>query len=216
MFNRALPVVRDSHSELYSLVANRRNVVVMIENIASSGPMEIAPDTDGYIKRKQKYVKRQFQQSMMLQAILITFTIVNVIIMAIFWAIDSFSDLHQFKVYLAFTIASLEVIGFIASYKLNLEASHRIAGPIFSFERCLNNVEFGDLTSRSRLRKTDQFPETAEQLNITINSVRIRINNAQYLAEQIQQHPEHAGEYSQQLVEELAFFNTTDFNEARR
>jgi len=153
----------------------------MIENIASSGPMEIAPDTDGYVKRKQKYVKRQFQQSMMLQALLITFTIVNVIIMAIFWAIDSFSDLHQFK----------------------------------SFERCLNNVEFGDLTSRSRLRKTDQFPETAEQLNITINSVRIRINNAQYLAEQIQQHPEHAGEYSQQLVEELAFFNTTDFNEAR-
>ena len=188
----------------------------MIENITGASLAEITSDTEGYVKRKQKYVKRQFQHSMLLQALLITFIIVNVIVMAIFWAIDTFSDLHQLKIYLAFTIASLEVIGFIVSYKLNLEASHRIAGPIFSMERCLNNIEFGDLTSTLSLRRTDQFPETAEQFNSTVNSVRTRINNAQYLAAQIQQHPEHAPELSQQLVDELAFFNTTDFKEARR
>ena len=80
-------------------------------------------------------------------------------------------------------------------------------------ERCLDNVENGDLTGTLKLRKTDQFPETAEQLNNTVNSVRTRINSAQYLAAQIHQHPEQAAEYSQKLVDELAFFNTTDFNE---
>ena len=82
-------------------------------------------------------------------------------------------------------------------------------------ERCLRNVEKGNLTSTLKLRETDQFPETAEQLNSTVNSVRTRINNAQYLAAQIQQHPEQSVELSQQLVEELEFFNTTDFNEVR-
>jgi len=187
----------------------------MIENITHSENAEAQSNTEGYVKRRQKYVKRQFQHSMLLQALLTTFIIVNIIVMAIFWAMDSFSDLHQLKIYLAGTIVSLEIIGFIASYKLNLEASHRIAGPIFSMERCLRNVEKGNLTSTLKLRETDQFPETAEQLNSTVNSVRTRINNAQYLAAQIQQHPEQSVELSQQLVEELEFFNTTDFNEVR-
>ena len=185
----------------------------MIENTSSTGILDTASDTEGHVKRKQKYVKRQFQQSMLLQALLLTFIVVNVIVMAIFWAIDTVSDLHQLKLYLAFTIASLEIIGLIVTYKLNLEASHRIAGPIFSMERCLSNIENGDLTSTLKLRRTDQFPETAEQLNSTVNSVRVRINNAQYLAAQIQQQPEQAAELSQRLAEELEFFNTTDFNE---
>ena len=113
----------------------------MIENITHSENAEAQSNTEGYVKRRQKYVKRQFQHSMLLQALLTTFIIVNIIVMAIFWAMDSFSDLHQLKIYLAGTIVSLEIIGFIASYKLNLEASHRIAGPIFSMERCLRNVE---------------------------------------------------------------------------
>ena len=201
----------------YSLVRHHvaATITDMTENITNSEQTETLSETDGYVKRRQKYVKRQFQQSMLLQVLLVTFIVVNVIVMATFWAIDSFADLHQLKVYLAGTIVSLEIVGFIVLYKLNLEASHRIAGPIFSMERCLANIETGNLTSTLKLRKTDQFPETAEQLNTAVNSVRTRINNAQYLAAQIQQHPEQAADFSQQLVEELAFFNTTDFNEAR-
>ena len=186
----------------------------MDENIISTSQVHKTSDTDGYVKRKQMYVKRQFQHSMLLQSILITFIIINIIVMATCWAIDSFLDLHQLKVYLAWTIASIEIVGFIVLYKLNLSASHRIAGPIFSMERCLEKVEKGNLTGTLKLRKTDQFPETAEQLNSTVSAVRSRINSAQYLAAQIQQHPEQSEKLAQQLVEELDFFNTTDIRDA--
>ena len=113
------------------------------------------------------------------------------------------------KIYLACTIATLELVGFITLYRLNLRASHRIAGPIFSMERCLQQIEEGNLTSTLQLRKTDNFPETAEQLNATVRSVRSRVNQAQYLAEQIRQHPDKSEQLAEKLIEELAFFNTT-------
>ena len=182
----------------------------MSENTISSTTAQSTSNTDGYVQRKQMYVKRQFQQSMLLQTLLLTFIITNVVVMGIFWAIDTFSDLQQFKIYLACTIALLELVGFIVLYKVNLDASHRIAGPVYSIERFLQSIEAGNLTGTLELRKTDQFPETAVQLNTTVNSVRSRINQVQYLATKIQQNPEQATQLSQQLVEELSFFNTSN------
>lgn len=180
----------------------------MNENITQPG-VAVDGESAGYVKRKQLYVKRQFQQSMLLQSLLITFIIINVIVMATFWAIDSVADLQQLKFTMAITIGLLEVIGFISLYRLNLKSSHRIAGPIFSMERCLRSIEQGNLTTTLQLRKSDQFPETAEQLNATISSIRGRINRAQYLAARIQQRPDEAALLAQQLVDELAHFNTT-------
>jgi len=149
----------------------------MSENTIKSEEAISASENSSYVKRKQMYVKRQFQKSMLLQSILITFIIVNAIIMTVFWAIDSFSDLQRFKSTLSYAIVAIEIVGFVVLYKLNLQASHRIAGPIFSMERCLGNIEQGDLTGSLKLRKTDQFPETAEQLNATLASVRTRYRN---------------------------------------
>lgn len=186
----------------------------MNENTIKSEEVSSTSENSGYVKRRQMYVKRQFQNSMLLQATLITFIIVNVIIVTVFWAIDSFSDLQKFKSTLSYLIAAIEIVGFLVLYKLNLKASHRIAGPIFSMERCLGNVEQGDLTGTLKLRKADQFPETAEQLNTTLATLRKRINNAQYLAAQIQKHPDQTEQLSQQLIDELEFFNTTDVRDA--
>lgn len=186
----------------------------MKENSICTHDIQHTSATDGYVKRNQLYVKRQFQQSMLLQALLITFIIVNVVVMAIFWAMDYFADLQQMKIYLACTIATLELVGFITLYRLNLRASHRIAGPIFSMERCLQQIEEGNLTSTLQLRKTDNFQETAEQLNATVRSVRSRVNQAQYLAEQIRQHPDKSEQLAEKLIEELAFFNTTKIDGA--
>ena len=98
----------------------------MKENSISSQHIQGSSTADGYVKRNQMYVKRQFQQSMLLQALLITFIIINVMVMTIFWAMDYFADLQQMKIYLAGTIAMLELVGFFTLYRLNLKASHRI------------------------------------------------------------------------------------------
>jgi methyl-accepting chemotaxis protein len=187
----------------------------MNENSISTYDAQASGAANGHVKRNQMYVKRQFQQSMLLQALLITFIIVNTMVMTIFWAMDYFADLQQMKVYVACTIAALEIIGFFFLYRLNLKASHRIAGPIYSLERCLQRIEAGDLTGTLRLREDDNFPETAEQLNATVKTVRSRINQAQYLAAQIRLHPEQSEQLSEKLIKELAFFNTTKIDEAQ-
>ena len=68
---------------------------VMNENSISTNHVLGSSTAEGHVKRNQIYVKRQFQQSMLLQALLITFIIINVMVMTIFWAMDYFADLQQ-------------------------------------------------------------------------------------------------------------------------
>lgn len=48
--------------------------------------------------------------------------------------------------------------------------SHRIAGPLYRFEKDLGDISYGDLTKRINLRKTDQLTEVKEALNSLINT----------------------------------------------
>ena len=43
--------------------------------------------------------------------------------------------------------------------------SHRIAGPMFRFERVLDGINKGELTHRFKLREGDQFKELEERIN---------------------------------------------------
>ncbi len=48
--------------------------------------------------------------------------------------------------------------------------SHRIAGPLYRFEKDLGDISYGDLTKRISLRKTDQLTEVKEALNSLVNT----------------------------------------------
>jgi methyl-accepting chemotaxis protein len=158
-------------------------------------------------KRTRLYVKRHFQQSMVLEVMLITFILINVIVTTTFWMMDAFVDVQQTKEYLAYTIAALEVVGFIGIYRYNLKASHRIAGPIFSAERSLQQIADGDLNVQMRLREHDRFPELAEQINQTADALRDRIAHAQTLAHSLRndQDPETLAA----LIDALDEFDTS-------
>ena len=53
--------------------------------------------------------------------------------------------------------------------------SHRIAGPLYRFERDLEEIAAGDLTKRINLRKTDQLADFKEALNSLIESLDHRM-----------------------------------------
>lgn len=53
--------------------------------------------------------------------------------------------------------------------------SHRIAGPLYRFEKTLKEAQAGDLTVRINLRKTDQLTEFKESMNSLFESTDIRI-----------------------------------------
>ena len=53
--------------------------------------------------------------------------------------------------------------------------SHRIAGPLYRFEKDIGDVGYGDLTKRISLRKTDQLTEIKESLNSLIATFDERV-----------------------------------------
>ncbi|MDP2922850.1 MAG: methyl-accepting chemotaxis protein [Candidatus Omnitrophota bacterium] len=63
----------------------------------------------------------------------------------------------------------------IAAMIIFILLSHRIAGPLYRFEKILNEISTGDLTKRISLRKTDQLTELKEALNILMESFDQRL-----------------------------------------
>ncbi len=54
---------------------------------------------------------------------------------------------------------------------VTLLVSHKIAGPMFRFEKDIERVAAGDLKSRFRIRNGDQFTEVVDSLNTMVLSL---------------------------------------------
>lgn len=74
-------------------------------------------------------------------------------------------------------LTNLMTLGLItlAAIVVLLYISHRIAGPIFRFEKDITRVAGGDLTVQINLRKKDQFQNMALALNRMIQSMSSRV-----------------------------------------
>jgi len=68
------------------------------------------------------------------------------------------------------TLITTALIGLVA-IMVTLLVSHKIAGPMFRFEKDIDRVTKGDLKSRINIRKGDQFQEIAISLNTMIESL---------------------------------------------
>jgi methyl-accepting chemotaxis protein len=64
------------------------------------------------------------------------------------------------------TLATIAVVLFI---------SHRIAGPLFRFEKELKEIAGGDLTKTIRLRRKDQVTDMARELNNMTGGLRDKV-----------------------------------------
>lgn len=158
-------------------------------------------------QRKTLIVKPKFQQKMLLEVVLITFILVNTIVTVGYFLMDSLAGSYHLKETLSITIASIEILGFVIIYHLNLKSSNKIAGPIYNLEGCLSSVESGNLMTEMKMRDNDEFQEMSRQFNATTKSLRTRLNQVQFLADQIKS--EHEGDPKvQELVDQLEWFNT--------
>ena len=55
-----------------------------------------------------------------------------------------------------------------------VQVTHRIAGPIYRFERFLDDVMEGKESGRCRIRDTDELHELCEKLNGAVDALRAR------------------------------------------
>ena len=58
----------------------------------------------------------------------------------------------------------------LAGMAIFILLAHRIAGPLYRFEKDLSAMGCGDLTKRINLRKSDQLTEVKEALNSMVNT----------------------------------------------
>ncbi len=65
----------------------------------------------------------------------------------------------------------------IAGMVMLILLSHRVAGPLYRFEKTLREAKDGDLTVRIDLRKTDQLTEFKESINALFVSMDSRIGS---------------------------------------
>ena len=63
----------------------------------------------------------------------------------------------------------------IATIFITLLVSHKLAGPLFRFEKDLNEIGKGNLVKQIKLRKQDQLKDVAESLNAMINDLHAKV-----------------------------------------
>lgn len=74
----------------------------------------------------------------------------------------------------------------LASIGVTLLVSHKLAGPMFRFEKDLEEIEKGDLTRITRLRNRDQLTDFAKSLNKMTASLHDKVLEIQKDVEQLE------------------------------
>lgn len=67
-------------------------------------------------------------------------------------------------------------------------ASHKLAGPIYRFERSARTVGSGDLTHRARLRVGDEMTEFQDEFNLMVESLQRLVSQDAHLALRVSKH----------------------------
>ena len=129
-------------------------------------------------KRKNYFIKRDFQSKFILKFCLIILigTILSTGLLFLFSQGTLISSFQQSRLVIkntslailpAVIYTNLITLGLItlATIVVTLFVSHKIAGPLFRFEKELKDIEKGDLTKSIKLRKKDQTTDLADSLN---------------------------------------------------
>ncbi len=129
-------------------------------------------------KRRQYFVKKEFQLKFILKFCLLVLigTIISTGILFLLSQNTLTSSFQQSRLVIKSTgmailpsvvYTNLITLGLvaIATIIVTLFVSHKIAGPMFRFEKELRNIGGGDLTKKVILRKRDQMTGMTDSLN---------------------------------------------------
>lgn len=129
-------------------------------------------------KRKKLYIKKEFQTDFSIK-FLILIAMESVLAIGLFIYLSSGTFITGYsgaELVIARTgeyflptvlLANLALIGVtaVAGFIIMVAYSHKIAGPLYRFEKSIDEMASGDLTSRFTLRANDQLEELAGRIN---------------------------------------------------
>ena len=148
--------------------------------------------------RRQYFVKKEFQLKFILKFcfLILTGTIISTGLLFLFSQDTLTSSFQQSRLVIKSTglailpsvvYTNLITLGLIASATIivTLFVSHKMAGPLFRFEKELKDIGEGDLTKQITLRKKDPIGDMAVCLNNMIASLHNKIFDIQTEVEHV-------------------------------
>ena len=145
------------------------------------------------IRRRIVVIKRALQMKYVLlvfAAVLLTVTIVTLdlyYIMGQVYGDQLGSDLPAVIRGSARLLAIHLPIYFAAVIVAAVFISHKFAGPIFRLEKVAEAIAGGDLTIKANLRAGDELFDTAEHINVMIETLRQKLLKEKHLSDRIAQ-----------------------------
>ncbi len=147
------------------------------------------PDNSRNYKRKTVYIKQDFQFKFILKfcLLLVVGVVISTGLLFLFSQGTLTSSFENSRLVIkntssailpAVLITNLITLGIIcvAAVVVTLFISHRIAGPMFRFEKDLKKIQSGDLCTQINLRQKDQFSEMALALNNMSKGIHSKVS----------------------------------------
>lgn len=166
-------------------------------------------------KRRHYFIKKEFQFKFILKFcfIILAGAIISTGLLLFFSQGTLTSSFHQSRLVIENTFSAilpaviytnLITLGLIslASIVVTLFVSHKMAGPLFRFEKELKEIGEGDLTKSIKLRKKDQMTDIAESLDKMTVSLHGKVVDIQTDVEQLLESASIQNA-SQELIDEL-------------
>ncbi|MCK5685962.1 methyl-accepting chemotaxis protein [bacterium] len=131
-------------------------------------------------RRKQYIVKKGFQSRLITIILLLVLIVANITGGLIYgvlrtdvsrgWLVNTFG-LSDADDMLLPAVLVAEIISFLIVGVISLFVSHRMAGPIYRFEKVTEGMSQGDFTIHVKLRDKDEFKDLADSFNNMINKL---------------------------------------------
>jgi len=136
-------------------------------------------------RRKQIIINQKFQQHYAVIIVGMTVFLTNIVI--IFLSLFPGETPLELTTTEAWTIGIVELVLVIGAWYGSIKATHKIAGPVYTFTRELRAVAEGALDARISLRQGDMFQEEADSINASLEQLQSKINAVQSAAELLEQ-----------------------------
>ena len=143
-------------------------------------------------KRRIHFIKKEFQAKFILKFVLLVLmgSLISTGLLVLFSKGTLTASFQHSKlvitdtssaIFHAIVYTNLVTLGLIslATIIVTLLVSHKIAGPMFRFEKDLEEIAGGNLTKKIYLRKDDQITEMAAALNKMIADLHERVLSIQ-------------------------------------
>lgn len=143
-------------------------------------------------RRKRYFVKKRFQTTFILKfcALLLGGVIISTALLFLFTRGTLTSSFQRSELVIENTAAAilptavytnLVTLGLIAAATIIvvLFVSHKLAGPLFRFDKEINEIAEGNLTTVVTLRSRDQMTDLADTLNHMTGSLRDKVRSIQ-------------------------------------